>query len=88
MAREIRIDLDERCELGSRFWRATRGQELTVKVPTPCLVAEDCGAVITPEDRAAIWYFTRNSNNTTEVGVLCWSCDRDLVALSLEEEAL
>jgi hypothetical protein len=85
MPRETLVEIDNRCELGAKFWRGIRGQRISIKVWTPCAVLEDCGAIITPEDRAAIWYFTRNSNNTTEVAVLCWSCDRNLVKQAKEE---
>jgi hypothetical protein len=88
--KKLLVEIDHRCDLGSRFWRAVRkesdpviGNE--VKYPSACTVTVDCGATIQPGEFAAIWYFTRNADNSTEVGWLCANCDADLVGQTEEE---
>lgn len=89
--KKLLVEIDHRCDLGSRFWRAVRftanaeiGNE--VKRPVPCTVTVDCGATIQPGEFAAIWFFTRNGNkHSEELGWLCANCDADLVGQTEEE---
>ena len=75
------VSIDHRCDLGNTYWKAERSTSNapTVSVATPCEVRTDCGAIIQPNDRAAVWYFTRNADNGTTVAWLCDRCDIDLL---------
>jgi hypothetical protein len=81
----IQVSIDQRCELGTHYSFAERGNATIVQKPTRCLVRKDCGQEIAAGEAGVIWYFARRNINNTVVGVLCNRCDAEMVEVADSE---